>query len=240
MSFPSLISTTALAFAGTALLALPSQGFAANATAAQSTTKACATQYQAAKTAGTLNGKKWPQYLSDCSATMNNGAAAAPAAATAAMAAQPKMMGKQTTAMAPATTPAKSPTAQTVALAAAGHQTTQQICSTQYQAAKSANTLKGQKWPQFLTACADSIKNDKSDASAPPEPAQATAATSTQSSMTTNAGGKALTPGEVAFRQRIHECSTQWQGQKSSGTLPAGTQWPQFWSSCNTRLKAQG
>jgi hypothetical protein len=234
MSFPSLISTSALAFVGTALLALPSQGFAANATAAQSTTKACATQYQAAKTAGTLNGKKWPQYLSDCSATMNNGAAAAPVAATAAMAAQPKTMMKQTTAMAPA--------AKTVALAAAGHQTTQQICSTQYQAAKSANTLKGQKWPQFLTACADSIKNDKSDASnVPPEPAQPTAATSMQSAMpVTNANGKALTPGEVAFRQRIHECSTQWQSQKSSGTLPAGTQWPQFWSSCNTRLKAQG
>ncbi len=239
MSFPSLLSTSALAFFGTALLVLPSQGFAANAAAAQSTTKACSTQYQAAKTAGTLNGKTWPQYLSDCSATLNKTTAAAPAGA---MAAQPKMMTKQTTAMAPATSSAKSPTAQPVALAAAGHQTTQQICSTQYQAAKSANTLKGQKWPQFLTACADSIKNDKSDASnVPPEPAQATAATSMQSAMPmTNANGKALTPGEVAFRQRIHECSTQWQSQKSAGTLPTGTQWPQFWSSCNTRLKAQG
>jgi hypothetical protein len=215
-----------MAVLGTALTMLPSQGFAANPSAAQSTTKACSTQYQAAKTAGTLNGEKWPQFLSDCSATMK-GAANASAAPAAKTALSPKASTK-------------------VAKAApAGLRTTQQICSSQYQAAKTAGTLGGQKWPDFLSTCSASIKNDKEDAgTAPPEPATTTASTtgamSTKTRSASSSSGKALTPGETAFRERIHECSTEWQGEKSAGTLPAGSKWPQFWSACNTRLKAQG
>lgn len=57
---------------------------------------------------------------------------------------------------------------------------------------------------------------------------------------TTDAKGKPLSAGEVAFRQRIHECSNEWQQDKAKGSLPAGEKWPHFWSACNTRLKTHG
>ncbi|PWK72811.1 hypothetical protein [Aminobacter sp. AP02] len=229
MSFSRPVSGCALGLTGVAFMALATPAFAATATAAQSTTKACSQQYQAAKKAKTLNGEKWPQFLSNCSATMNN--TAAPATAPA----------KKTSALAPAT-PAKPAKKTTTAMAAPaavpGHQTTQQICSQQYQAAKSAGTLNGQKWPTFLSSCSASIKNDKSDATViPPDPSLASAK---MVPPVTSANGKALSPGEIAFRQRIHECSTEWQGEKATGTLPSGAKWPQFWSQCNSKLKAQG
>lgn len=234
MTFPTVISTGALALFGTALLAFPGAGIAANASAAQSTTKACSQQYQTAKTAGTLNGKKWPQFLSDCSAAMKTDTSAGASSTMAAPAAADMTTSKKSTKQAAAAT-------------TTGHQTTQQICSAQYQAAKTAGTLNGQKWSDFLSSCSASIKSDKEDASAvPPEP-PATASTTTTTATTKSAAvttksadGKQLTPGQVAFRQRIHECSVEWQSEKSAGTLPTGSKWPQFWSSCNTRLKAQG
>ncbi|WP_395450853.1 hypothetical protein ACHMW7_14250 [Aminobacter sp. UC22_36] len=225
---PRTVLGCAVGVASAAFMALATPGFAASATAAQSTTKACSEQYQAAKTANTLNGQKWPQFLSKCSAAMNN---------TAAPATVPATKAKQASALAPAN-PKTTRTAAAVSGTTAGHQTTQQICSSQYQAAKAAGTLNGQKWSAFLSNCSASIKNDNEDASAaPPEPNLA----SVKSAMATkSANGKPLTAGEVAFRQRIHECSIEWQSEKQAGTLPAGAKWPQFWSQCNTKLKAQG
>ncbi|WP_432287954.1 hypothetical protein SLT36_12970 [Aminobacter sp. BA135] len=228
MILPRPVFAQALGLTGAALLALATPGFAA--TAAQSTTKACSEQYQAAKTANTLNGEKWPQFLSKCSAAINNSATPTT---------MPASKAKQASVLAPANTNT-SKTTRTAAVSGttAGHQTTQQICSSQYQAAKAAGTLNGQKWPAFLSSCSASIKNDNEDASAaPPEPSLA----SVKPAMTaTSANGKPLTAGEVAFRQRIHECSTEWQSEKQAGTLPSGARWTQFWSQCNTKLKAQG
>lgn len=216
MSFSRLVTACAFGLTGVAFVAFAAPGFAAGTSAAQSTTKACSQQYQAAKKANSLNGEKWPEFLSKCSAAMHN-----------------------TT---PATAPTESKTKKSAAVSGttAGHQSTRQICSQQYQAAKSAGTLGGQKWPQFLSTCSASIKNDKSDATIiPPDPT--TTASTTKSTMpATGPAGKALSPGEQAFRQRIHECSTEWQGEKKAGTLPVGAKWPQFWSQCNARLKAKG
>jgi hypothetical protein len=226
---PRTVFTSAFGLASAAFMALATPGFAA--TAAQSTTKACSEQYQAAKTANTLNGQKWPQFLSKCNAAMND---------TTAPATVPATKAKQASTLAPAnsSTSKTTRTAAAVSGTTAGHQTTQQICSSQYQAAKAAGTLNGQKWSAFLSNCSASIKNDNEDASAaPPEPNLA----SVKSAMATkSANGKPLTAGEVAFRQRIHECSTEWQSEKQAGSLPAGAKWPQFWSQCNTKLKAQG
>lgn len=221
---PSIPTATALMLAGATML-MAGPGLAANPTAAQNVTSACSQQYQAAKTAGTLAGKTWKQYLSDCSASMKTGSQPAAAAAPAASSTTAKT--------------GKTAAGTATASAASGHMTTQQLCSQQYQSAKTAGTLNGQKWPQFLKSCSDSIKSDQEDAQAvPPEPAAATARTAATGQ--TGASGKALTPGQMAFRQRIHECSEEWQQDKAAGSLPAGQKWPQFWSACNTRLKAQG
>src|SRR6476619_4452298 len=55
---------------------------------------------------------------------------------------------------------------------------------------------------------------------------------------TTDAKGKLLSAGEIAFRQRSKECGNEGQQDKAKGTLPTGEKWPDFWSACNTRLKA--
>ena len=127
----NILAATVIAGAGLAFLTLPAS--------AQSVTKTCSTQYQAAKEAGTLKGQKWPDFLSACSAklkTDDGAAAAAPAEKTPA-----KKTAKET-----ATKPAK--TTQTAAAAASGGMSAKAVtkeCSTQYQAAKERGHT---QWPE--------------------------------------------------------------------------------------------
>ncbi|MEI2736314.1 MAG: hypothetical protein V9G24_16990 [Rhodoblastus sp.] len=67
-------------------LALAFAGFAAAgpAHAQASVMQDCGKEYQAAKSANTLGGKSWNEYLKDCRVRHGSGAAAAPAAAPAA------------------------------------------------------------------------------------------------------------------------------------------------------------
>src|ERR1700746_1878116 len=82
----------------------------------------CSAKYQAAKSAGTLNGMKWNEFRkSQCGAE----ATAAPA---------------PTPAAAPAPAPAPAPTA---------HALSMRECSAKYQAAKAGGTLNGMKWNDF-------------------------------------------------------------------------------------------
>lgn len=209
--------------------------------AAQSVTKACSQQYQAAKSAGTLPaGEKWTQFLSECSAKMKSSAASPTTGSTAAMGqSQGGSMGQsqggsagQTSGGAP-----MKPMASTQAAGTPKHMTVKQICNQQYQQAKAAGTLGGKRKAVFLSDCAAGVVNDKEDASTPDEPQATTANVQVP---TVDKNGKPLSPGEIAFRQRIKECSMEWQHDKSAGTLPAGEKWPQFWSACNKNLKAQG
>lgn len=240
MKTTSLCASAALAFTTAGWLALPAH-------AANATETACSQQYQAAKTAGTLNGQKWSDFYKSCAANLKASApsqttqpAAAPASTAAAAPAKSSTARKAATA-----TAAAAP--QATASAASPGKTTSQICSGQYQAAKAGGSLNGQTWGQFLSSCAASIKSYNEPAAQPPAepvavtPAQAkTIAAAPAAIPTTDANGKPLSAGEVAFRQRIHACSQQWQSEKAAGTLPAGSKWPQFWSACNTQLKAQG
>jgi hypothetical protein len=226
-----LVSKTALAgiaaIAGVGFLTLSAPAQAA----ASSASKECSAQYQAAKKAGTLNGQKWPQFYSDCAAKMKGDDSAAEDASS-----KSKKETKSDSAMAPKTKETK-PTKETKA---SDHQTTQQICSEQYQAAKSAGTLGGKKWSQFYSDCAADIRDDKSDtAETPDEPkVEKTATTTKYKAPTVDKNGKPLSPGQIAFRQRIHECSVEWQRDKAADRL-RGQKWPQYWSACNTRLKQE-
>ncbi|MGP2493921.1 hypothetical protein ACTDI4_20115 [Mesorhizobium sp. PUT5] len=108
----------------------------------------CSAKYQAAKTAGTLNGQKWNDFRkAECGPGAS--AAAAPAKAT------------KTTAKA-------EPEAKGLTMAE---------CSSKYQAAKTAGTLGGQKWNDFrkaecgpgASAAAAPAKATKTTAKAEPE-----------------------------------------------------------------------
>lgn len=197
------------ALVGAAFMALPT--LPANA-AASSVTKECSTKYKAAKSGGTLNGQTWPQFLKSCSASMKGDTAA-----SGAMAATPKKeaaAGKETK----TASGGKAPS-----------------CTAQYKSAKAGGTLAGKTRKQFMADCKAGGAADE-ETMAPPEP-KATTTSSNYKAPTVDKNGKPLSASQIAFRQRIHECSVEWQTAKTGGKLPAGQKWPQFWSACNKRLK---
>ena len=106
MSIRIAAPALALAFAGFAL--------AGPAHAQANVMKQCGEEYQAAKSANTLGGKNWNDYLKDCRVRHSGGAAAAPAAQPAAAnplkpTAQPAAKAAATTAPAAPTGPVKFP-----------------------------------------------------------------------------------------------------------------------------------
>ncbi|MBN9013338.1 MAG: hypothetical protein J0H25_09900 [Rhizobiales bacterium] len=118
------------------------------------TAQECSAKYQAAKTAGTLNGQKWNDFRkTQCAA---GATAAAPAAAPAAPAAAPK------TAAAPKAAPAPKPAAMPAAMGNAmfpsavdpkyskesAGKARMHTCVDQYNANKASNANGGMKWIQ--------------------------------------------------------------------------------------------
>jgi len=116
------------------------------------------------------------------------------------------------------------------------HALSMQECSAKYKAAKEAGTLNGMKWNDFRKAqcgaegAAPPPAAETKPPPAPPPPPAVTAAPAE----------KAGSPGKQAFLARLHACSAEWKAAKAAGTRPAGMHWPQFWSACDKRKKAQG
>jgi hypothetical protein len=46
--------------------------------------------------------------------------------------------------------------------------------------------------------------------------------------------------GLMAARERQKKCGAEWKEAKAAGKVPQGQKWPQYWSACNKRLKAEG
>jgi hypothetical protein len=46
--------------------------------------------------------------------------------------------------------------------------------------------------------------------------------------------------GRAAMVARLRACGAEWKTAKAAGNVPAGQKWPQFWSACNKRKKAEG
>lgn len=130
----------------------------------------CSAKYQAAKTAGTLNGQKWNDFRkAECGAT----AAAAPATTTTAAPADAKPAGAPKTAAAAAAAPAAAPAASSgpatfptaidpkYAKETAGKQR-MHTCVDQYNANKATNANGGLKWIQkgggYYSECTKRLK----------------------------------------------------------------------------------
>ena len=118
-------------------------------------------------------------------------------------------------------------------------------CSTKYQAAKTANTLKGKSWNDFRKAeCADDDVDEAAAASTVKETAPATPATAARPGRATypkavSTKYKDETPGKA----RLQTCADQYNANKArSETANGGMLWIQkgggYWSECNKRLKA--
>jgi hypothetical protein len=189
---------------------------AADSTAKGLTAKECSAKYQAAKAAGTLNGMKWNDFRK------------AECAAGASAAVDTK----------PATTKAAA------APAAGGKGLTMAECSTKYQAAKTANTLKGMKWNDFRkTECGASASDDDtvpapSEANYTKEPAKPT--TVAPKGVTFPSAISAKYASETPGKGRMHTCLDQYYALKDANAL-GGLKWIQkgggFYSLCNAKLK---
>jgi hypothetical protein len=133
------------------------------------------------------------------------------------------------------------------------------VCGGEYQAAKTANTLGGKTWNQYLAECrtrhaaqpataapaaapaapaaatttANPLKPAPATTAAPAAPAAATAAKP--------AADKPATDGRQAMLARERACGAEWKEKKVElRKADPKLKWPQFWSECNTRLKAAG
>jgi hypothetical protein len=127
--------------------------FAASAPAQALTTQECSAKYQAAKTAGTLNGQKWNDFRkAQCSADAAAAPAAAPAAVPAAAPAPKAAEAKP--APAPAAAPMPMPMGNAVFPSALDAKYAKEsagkgrmhTCLDQYNANKASNGNGGLKW----------------------------------------------------------------------------------------------
>ncbi|CAN7537355.1 hypothetical protein LJR090_004517 [Bosea sp. LjRoot90] len=133
---------------------------------------------------------------------------------------------------------------------------TMKECSTKYQDAKKANTLKGQKWNDFRKAnCADDDASENDAAAAvteAPAPAATPAATTAGKPATAaKPAGKAkaavfpraVAPkysDETAGKARLKTCVDQYNANKTAnanGELKWIEKGGGYWSQCNTKLK---
>jgi cell wall-associated NlpC family hydrolase len=145
MSFQTRL-LCAVAVSGLAAFAVPAQAL---------TSQECSAKYQAAKTAGTLNGQKWNDFRkAQCGADATPAAAPAAAAPAAPAAPAPKTAAKKEAAPAPAPAPVATGNATFPSAVdpkysslSAGKQRFK-TCDDQYNANKATNANGGLKWIQ--------------------------------------------------------------------------------------------
>ena len=133
----------------------------------------------------------------------------------------------------------------TLTMSPALAETVVQQCGQQYQAAKAAGTLNGMTWGDYRTDCTARLKAQPASASAAPADAPvvgaAAAVAPTPMTPSATAPKAPVSAGRAAMLVRQRQCGAEWRSTKV--TLVAqtpGLKWPQYWSQCNTRLKAAG
>jgi hypothetical protein len=158
-----------------------------------------------------------------------------------------KCVVENAAAMQPASTkPAKKATTTKKAAAAApadaSGQTFVQKCSADWKALKDANQVPdGMTWNDFRKAkCvvdAAQLPSAGDENATPMEPTQAVNLDNIDVA-TVSKSGKPFTPGQIAAHKRQKACGMKWREEKANGTLQVGLKWPQYWSQCNTAMKA--
>jgi hypothetical protein len=176
----------------------------------------CSAKYQAAKSAGTLNGMRWNEFRkSQCGAEATAAPAIAPAAAPA---------------------PVPAPTA---------HALSMHECSAKYQAAKSAGTLNGMKWNDFRRAQCGSEATAAPATAAAPAPAPSPAPWFSPGTVGNAVFPSTVDPrysDRSAGKARMETCLDQYRANKANNAN-GGLKWIQrgggYYSECVKRLKGQ-
>ena len=109
---------------------------------------------------------------------------------------------------------------------------TMKECAAQWQEMKAAGQTGAMKYRDISKQC----MSGEAPAAAAPPPPQPEAASPPP------AAGPGAKPsgGRAAMVSRMRACGAEWKTAKAEGKVPAGQKWPQFWSECNKRKKAEG
>ena len=107
---------------------------------------------------------------------------------------------------------------------------TMKECAAEWDKMKAANQTGTMKYRDFTKQC----MSGAAPAAAAPAPAPATAAPAAAAKPATGLSGR------QAMIARERACGAEWKADKAAGRIPAGQKWPQYWSACNKRKKAEG
>jgi hypothetical protein len=113
---------------------------------------------------------------------------------------------------------------------------TMKECAAEWDKMKAAKQTGGMKYRDFSKQCMAGGAAPVGAAPAPSVPTTAAPAPAPGAGATT-ATGKT---GRQAMVARERACGAEWKADKAAGKIPAGQKWPQYWSECNKRKKAQG
>jgi hypothetical protein len=112
---------------------------------------------------------------------------------------------------------------------------TMKECAAEWDKMKAAKQTGGMKYRDFTKQC---MSGGAPAAAAPAPAAPATAAPAPAvGAATPSAAGKT---GRQAMIARERACGAEWKADKAAGRIQAGQKWPQYWSACDARKKAQG
>ena len=92
------------------------------------------------------------------------------------------------------------------------HAKTMKDCAAQWKDMKAANQTAGMKYRDFSKQC---MSGEAAPAAKP-------------------------SPGHEAMVARERACGAEWKADKAAGKIQEGMKWPQYWSACNKRKKAEG
>ena len=113
---------------------------------------------------------------------------------------------------------------------------TMKECAAEWQQKKAANQTGGMKYRDFSKQCMSGGAAPVGAAPAPATPTTAAPAPSAGAA-TPSAAGKT---GRQAMIARERACGAEWKADKAAGKIQPGQKWPQYWSECDKRKKAQG
>jgi hypothetical protein len=123
-----------------------------------------------------------------------------------------------------------------VALAPAQAKTMKE-CAAEWDKMKAAKQTGGMKYRDFSKQC---MAGTAAAPAAPTTAAPAPATTPAPAPATTTAKPATGSAGRQAMIARERACGAEWKADKAAGKIQAGMKWPQYWSDCDKRKKAQG
>jgi hypothetical protein len=127
--------------------------------------------------------------------------------------------------------------ASAAAFAPAAQAKTMKECAAEWDKMKAANQTGGMKYRDFTKQCMSGTAAPQANA---PAVAPAAPTTAAPAPATTTAKPATGSPGRQAMIARERACGAEWKADKAAGKIPAGQKWPQYWSECDKRKKAQG